>query len=235
MRKTYLYETHMHTREGSACATATGQEMVRAHIKAGYAGMIVTDHFFNGNTAIPKDLPWDVRVDLFCRGYEHALEEAKGTDFHVFFAWEYTYHGTDFLTYGLDKDFLLKHPDILEWSPEEYFDIVHENGGFIVHAHPFREAFYIDKIRLFPEYIDAVEVINASHLDPIFDERALRFAQENSLLQTAGSDLHHWQDICGAGMAFEYEIKSMEDFIKSVKGEDYTLVKGFSERINSEQ
>ena len=96
MRKTYLYETHMHTREGSACAHCHWAGDGRGTYKGRYAGMIVTDHFFNGNTAIPKDLPWDVRVDLFCRGYEHALEEAKGTDFHVFFAWEDTYHGTDF-------------------------------------------------------------------------------------------------------------------------------------------
>lgn len=228
MRKTFLYETHMHTREGSACATATGQEMVRAHIKAGYAGMIVTDHFFNGNTAVPHDLPWEVRVELLYKGYENALEEAKGTDFHVFFGWEYTYHGTDFLTYGLDKDFLLAYPDLLQWSPEKYFDIVHEHGGFIVHAHPFREAFYIEKIRLYPEHVDAVEVINSSHLDSKFDERALKYAQEHSLLQTAGSDLHHWEDINGAGMAFEFEIKSIQDFIKAVKRKDYTLVKGFN-------
>ena len=45
MKKTYKYETHLHTREGSACASATGGEMVRAHIEAGYSGMIVTDHF----------------------------------------------------------------------------------------------------------------------------------------------------------------------------------------------
>ena len=46
MKKTYKYETHVHTKEGSACASGTGQEMVRAHIEAGYSGMIVTDHFF---------------------------------------------------------------------------------------------------------------------------------------------------------------------------------------------
>ncbi len=228
MKKTFLYETHLHTREGSACATASGQEMVRAHIKAGYAGMIVTDHFFNGNTAVPSDLPWEIRVELLYKGYENALEEARGTGFHVFFGWEYSYHGTDFLTYGLDKDFLLAHPDILEWSPEEYFDIVHEHGGFIVHAHPFREAFYIEKIRLYPDHVDAVEVINSSHLDPKFDERALKYAQEHSLLQTAGSDIHHWEDLNGAGMAFEFEIKSIQDFIKAVKRKDYTLVKGFN-------
>ena len=225
MKKTYKYETHTHTREGSACATATGQEMVRAHIEAGYSGMIITDHFFNGYTAVPKGLSWETRVELFCKGYEHALEEAHGTHFHVFFGWEYTYYGTDFLTYGLGKDFLLEHPDILSWSIEEYFDRVHENGGFISHAHPFREAPYIETIRLFPEYVDAIEVINASHEDPKFDEKALRFAEQHSLIMTAGSDSHHTDGLFGGGMEFDDEIKSIKEFIEAVKRREYILFK----------
>lgn len=224
MRKRYKYETHMHTVEASGCASATGREMVRAHIDAGYAGMIVTDHFFNGNTAVPDDLPWDQRVDLFCSGYENAVEEARGTGFRVFFAWEYTYHGTDFLTYGLGKDFLLAHPDMMSWGLKEYFNIVHDHGGFISHAHPFREASYIDTIRLFPEYVDAVEVINSSHGDPRFDKKALKFAKEHSLLQTAGSDTHHIDTLNGAGMEFDFEIKSIEEFIEAIKAGEHTLV-----------
>jgi histidinol phosphatase-like PHP family hydrolase len=227
----YKYETHMHTREVSACATATGQEMVRAHIEAGYSGMIVTDHFFNGNTSVPDNLPWKVRVDLFCRGFDNAVEEAKGTGFHVFFGWEYTYYGTDFLIYGLGKDFLLDHPDMLSWSIEDYFHIVHTSGGFISHAHPFREASYIDKIRLFPEHVDAVEVINASHDDPRFDERALAYAEKHSLIQIAGSDTHHIDGLWGSGMEFDYEITSIDEFIEAVKYDRGTLLPGRDRRM----
>ena len=49
----YKYETHMHTAEASACATSTGAEMARAHKEAGYTGIFITDHFFNGNTTVP--------------------------------------------------------------------------------------------------------------------------------------------------------------------------------------
>ena len=71
--KEYLYETHMHTAEASACATGTGAEMVRAYAEFGYSGVIITDHFFNGNTSIPEYLPWEKRIELFCKGYENAL------------------------------------------------------------------------------------------------------------------------------------------------------------------
>ena len=42
----YVYETHMHTSEASACAGSTGTQMARAYKAAGYTGIIVTDHFF---------------------------------------------------------------------------------------------------------------------------------------------------------------------------------------------
>ena len=46
--------------------------------------------------------------------------------------------------------------------------IVRENGGYIVHAHPFREkanAYSIDMIRLMPRDVDAVETYNAHSTD----------------------------------------------------------------------
>ena len=68
----FLYETHVHTAESSACAHDTGAKMARAYKDAGYAGMIITDHFFYGNTAVDRSLPWSEWVERFCLGYEHA-------------------------------------------------------------------------------------------------------------------------------------------------------------------
>ena len=223
----YLYETHMHTAEASACATGSGAEMVRAYKALGYSGVIVTDHFFNGNTAIPGYLPWEKRVELFCRGYENALEEGKKCGFHVFFGWEYTYDGTDFLTYGLGKDFLLEHPDIIDWPVEKYLKVVREHGGFVVHAHPFREAYYITKIRLYPHDVDAVEVVNASHRNPRFNERAREYAEKHGLLILSGSDAHHTDCIFRGGMAFDREIRTIQEFIEVVKSKKgYRLLPG---------
>ena len=70
MEKLYKIETHMHTSQGSACAVSTGEEMARAHKAAGYDAIIITDHFFGGNTTVPRDLPWERRIDLYCAGYD---------------------------------------------------------------------------------------------------------------------------------------------------------------------
>ena len=113
----YKYETHMHTAEASACATSTGAEMARAHKEAGYTGIFVTDHFFNGNTTVPRELPWQERVARFCLGYEHAKQEGDKIGLQVFFGFEYAYHGAEFLVYNLDKNWLLHHENIDLRSP----------------------------------------------------------------------------------------------------------------------
>ena len=213
----YKYETHMHTKEASACAGSTGAEMVRAYYRAGYSGIIITDHFFNVNSCIPDHLPWEERVELFCRGYENALREASKLDFRVFFGWEYADDGAEFLTYGLGKDFLLKYPDMLSWPIEKYLRVVREHGGFVSQAHPYREAWYIKQIRVFPEHVDAIEVRNTSHMDPKFDERALELANKYNLYHTGGSDSHFADLLPGGGMEFDCELFTIEDFIRAVK------------------
>ena len=71
----YLYETHMHTSEGSKCGQYPAVEMVRAYKEAGYAGVMVTDHNWGGNTAVDRSLPWEEWLDKFFMGYHNAKAE----------------------------------------------------------------------------------------------------------------------------------------------------------------
>lgn len=218
----FLYETHMHTSEASACAVNTGAEMARAYKAAGYTGIIITDHFFYGNTAVDRNLPWRQWVERFCLGYEHAREEGERIGLQVFFGWESGYGGPEFLIYGLDKAWLLEHPEIRDATVEEQMKLVHEGGGIISQAHPYREASYISEIRTFPDCVDAVEGINASHSSrekkerhPEYNERALVYAGEHGLPLTAGSDQHSTQMLWG-GMVFPRKLTDIDDFGRAV-------------------
>lgn len=218
----FLYETHMHTSEASACAVNTGAEMARAYRAAGYTGIIITDHFFYGNTAVDRKLPWRQWVERFCLGYEHAREEGERIGLQVFFGWESGYQGTEFLVYGPDKNWLLEHPEIRDATVEEQMKLVHEGGGIISQAHPYREASYIREIRTFPDCVDAVEGINASHSSrekkerhPEYNERALEFAGEHGLPLTAGSDQHSTLMLWG-GMVFPRRLTDIYDFGRAV-------------------
>jgi len=223
----YLYETHMHTSEGSGCGHNSGAEMARAYAEGGYTGIIVTDHFFYGNTAPDRLLPWREWVEQFCLGYEHARAEGEKCGLQVFFGWESCYEGTEFLVYGLDKEWLFSHPEIRDASVEEQFELVHAGGGIVSHAHPFREASYIPKIRLFPAYVDAVEGVNARHTGstarclghPEYNDLALSYAGEHHLPLTAGSDQHDTEMVYG-GMVFSRRLEDIHDFIRAVMAEE---------------
>lgn len=230
----YLYETHLHTSEASACGASTGQEMARACKEYGYTGIFVTDHNWGGNTAVDRSLPWDEWVNEFCKGYENAKAEGDKIGLDVFFGYEAGFHATEFLLYGIDKEWMLANPCIRQADIEEQYRLVHANGGMVIHAHPYREEGYIPEVRLFPEWVDGVEGVNAmhsnshskAHNNPEFDKRAISYAREHKLPMTAGSDIHA-TNLLGAGVAFKRKLASPADYIKAVlSGEDYVLTNG---------
>lgn len=211
----YLYETHLHTSEGSACGHVSGAEMARLYKAAGYTGIVVTDHFWGGNTAIDRHLGWEDWVNAFCRGYENAKEEGERIGLQVFFGWESGYNATEFLIFGLDKQWLLDHPEIRDCTVEQQHELVHRGGGIVIHAHPFREAPYIKEIRLFPDHVDGVEGINAGNRNPEWNAKAMAYAAEHELPITAGSDQHS-RDLIGGGMAFSRRIEDIHDLCRAI-------------------
>jgi hypothetical protein len=199
----------------------SGNDLVLFYKNLGYTGLFISDHFFNGNTTVPRDLPWNERIELFYKGYEAAFSAGKEHGLDVFFAWEYTYMGSDFLTYGLDKQWLLDHPDCDKISPGEYFDAAHADGAFIVHAHPFRMAGYISCMSLFPDKVDGVEVINSSMTDEV-NERGEWYAETYNLLKLVGSDTHFTNKNYLSAMIFDTQLDSPRKFIELVKNKKYS-------------
>ncbi len=196
--------------------------MARAHKEAGYTGMILTNHNWGGNTAISREHSWHDFLDEFFAPFYPAKEWGDANDFQVFPGYEAGYDGTEFLIYGIEIDWMYDHPEIREASVAEQFDIIHSGGGIVVHAHPFREAFYIKEIRLFPEYVDAVEGVNAAHCpwsgyddNRSYNEKALNYAREIGKVITGGSDTHS-TSLLGGGMAFERKLSDIHDFTRTV-------------------
>jgi hypothetical protein len=193
---TFKYETHLHTAEASACGTSLGAEYISVYKKLGYDGIFVTDHFFGGNTAVSHELDWQERIELYCKGYENALAEAErqnkadGGNFKVFFGLEQTFEGDDYLIYGLDKNWLIDHPDIEKMSHQQLFDAVNRENGLMVQAHPFRLRDYMQAIHVHPREVHAVEIYNAGNR-PSENELAELYASQYKFPVTSGSDIHN--------------------------------------------
>ena len=213
----YRYETHLHTAPVSKCATATIEESLRQYKDLGYDGVFVTNHFLDGSLNIDRNAPYEERLNFFFSDYEKGLEIGKELGIKVFCGAEMNYGGTDFLVYGLDKQWYLAHPEIMEMEKSEELRFLKENGALIIHAHPFREASYIDHIRLYPRSIDGVEVINACRTD-LENKMARQYAENYELIPFAGSDNHHAAKHKKlAGVCCEEPIQDVQDFIAKVK------------------
>jgi hypothetical protein len=202
--------------------------MAIAHKEAGYTGIIVTDHFFYGNTAVDRELPWQDWVHQYCAGYRDALAVSKEIDLDVFFGWESGYNGTEFLVYGLDEEWLMKHPEIKDATVKEQYELVHNDGGIVFQAHPYREEYYIPEVRLFPDDVDGIEVFNASNKltdgRDLYNEKAAQYAIEHDFPTTCGSDIHCNVPLM-SGTAFNRRLTGIHDFIDMVMSRNCEMIK----------
>lgn len=219
----FKYEMHCHTAEVSACARTPAADMVDFYKSLGYTGLVITDHFLNGNTVVPRDIPWRERVEQFMVGYNKAKARGDEIGLDVFFGWEFSFgFGSDFLTYGLDGKWLLDHPDCDKLHINQFCDLAHSDGGYVAHAHPFREAVYIDIIRLTPRKVDAVETINANRTD--FENRmADQYADNYELTKICGSDNHIGPQPRYAALELDFRAKSLGEIIDAVRAGKHTI------------
>ena len=219
----YLCETHLHTSEGSACASMSGAQQAESYKAAGYDAIFVTDHFFNGNTAVTEFDGWQDRVEKYCRGYENARAVGERIGLKVFFGLEYSYRGADLLVYGIDKEWLKSHDEIMSLSCEQFCGLVRAEGGYLVQAHPFRQASYLREIRLLINYADAVEVYNGGNRRQEYNDRAMWYARQFGMPITAGGDNHHSSDV-KSGVMSEYPINTPQDYIELVRNGSPKLI-----------
>lgn len=228
----FIYETHLHTRGASACGITEPEDYIDVYKRAGYAGIIITDHFFNGNCGVDRSLPWNEMVEKYCSGYERAKKASEGKDFDVFFGIEFNFAGDEYLLYGLDKEWLLKHPEVMGVSHQQLFDMVNEAGGLMIQAHPFRKRDYIKTINLHPECVHGLEIYNAGN-KPEENAKALLLAEETNLPVTSGSDMHNADLIENyirdksfkpGGVIFKERLTSIFDYVKGIKNREHEII-----------
>ena len=226
----YRYETHCHSAQCSLCAKSSAQALVYAYQKAGYAGLVLTDHFIFGNTAVPHDLPWDERMKRYYAAYLDAKAVADPLDFDVIFAIEHAYgDGKEVLIYGVELDFLLANPDIPELTLDALVDRVHEAGGIVIQAHPFRDRYYVNMaVGPRTDIVDGIEVYNACN-KPGEDVQALALLEQQDFIVTSGGDIHKDTDerIGHAGVVLPHRVRTSKEFADALKDRKHGfMIKG---------
>ncbi|MBQ3055363.1 MAG: histidinol-phosphatase [Oscillospiraceae bacterium] len=212
----YRYETHLHTYPVSRCAKAGVRETLDFYKSLDYDGVFLTNHFLDGNINLDRDLSFEKQMEFYLSDYEEALAYGKEIGLRVFFAPEISYAGTDFLIYGFLPQWYLDHPEILEMDKRSELEFLMAEGATVIHAHPYREADYIDHIRLYPRSVHGVEVLNTCRTD-LENQMAEAYATAYGLLRFAGSDNHFGSGMKRlAGMCSETPIRDERDFAERV-------------------
>ena len=224
----YRYETHCHTSPVSQCGKASVEDTVGFYHRIGYDGIFITNHFLDGNiNSVVREMHYAEQIDYYFSDYEKAAKLGERIGIRVFPGVELSYKGTDFLIYGLEKEWYRAHPEIMAMKKTEELPFLMEAGALVIQAHPYREAFYIDHIRLFPRSVHGVEVINSSQAWEA-NEITEVYAKQYGLLETCGSDNHWGSEVFSklrekgyrpeiAGMSSDTPIDSVQDFIAQVR------------------
>lgn len=226
----YKFEIHLHTNNCSDCSVSSPEEMLLAAKEHGYSGIVITNHFFHGNTAIDRSLSWEDFVGAYKEDYLQAKAVGGKLGITVFFGLEEVYEpGKEMLIYGIEPEVFQKHPEFNTMSIKEKINFIHRNRGICVCAHPFRKRPYIPNPDREPDQklFDGVEGFNLAN-PPEENEKAMVYAINHNKIILSGSDTHNAQNFGNAGIAFEKPIKNYSDFIKRIKKGKFRLITPFS-------
>lgn len=215
-RRTYRYETHLHTYPVSKCAHKGVREALLFYKKLGYDGVFITNHFIDGNINMDRSSPYEALINFYFSDYEEGVKIGEEIGISVFCGVELSYKGTDFLVYGLDKEWFLSHSEICDMKKSQQLQLFRDNGALVIQAHPFREASYIDHIRLFPRCVDGVEIYNGGCTE-FENEMAERYADQYSLLHFSGTDFHGVKKKYLCGIETQKIITDVNDFVDIIK------------------
>ncbi|MBQ6848353.1 MAG: PHP domain-containing protein [Clostridia bacterium] len=222
----YKFEIHLHTNNCSACALSSSKEMIDAAVKKGYSGIVITNHFYHGNTCVDRNATWQNFVGTYIEDYEDAKEYGEEKNITVFFGLEEGFApGKEMLIYGVEPECFLNHPEFIMMSAREKSDFVHECGGICICAHPFRNRRYIPDPHTppDPDLFDGIEGFNLANKAEE-NEKAFIFGLNNKKIIVSGSDTHQKENFGNAGIAFYEPVTDYKVFIDKIKKSDFELI-----------
>ena len=188
-----LIDVHAHASEISRCCKANSYEVLTAAREAGIDGIALTNHYAKKYI---KDGDPAGFAKRYVEAYYNTKKLGEEMGMPVFFGIEVSVEYQNYvhmLVYGVDTDFILKNPEIYDYSLEKLSRTVHENGGVLVQAHPFRgkEGVFAEELLQDVRFIDALE-INSHLLYPEGHKFDLlsKIAYDAGIILTSGGDYH---------------------------------------------
>ena len=187
-----LIDLHIHEKQFSKDSFLALEEIVEISKEKGLDAICITDHDSMGLR-------------------EYAAEYTKKTGFPIFVGIEFYSLQGDILAFGIDS-----YPEE-RVSAQEFIDYVHEQGGVVIAAHPFRHnrRGLEDNLATL-KGVDAIEILNGSTM-PDATMMAVQYAKKYGFATTGGSDCHYPHKVGTCVTYFEDPIRTMDELVAAIK------------------
>lgn len=225
------WETHLHTKKGSGCGQVSTRNVAKIYAKAGYTGIVVTNHFNLTNFRTyykGRKINW---VSRFLKEYRSLKKHCAKYGIKVLLGLEMCLAGDEYtkekpeyselLVYGVTPDELDDFGlNILYRTQKDFFDLCNQNGWICGQSHPFRT----DNVKQLDfTLMHFLEAYNGHVRHDNRNDLAAQTAEKFNLIPIGGSDFHKPEDF-GCGLLFpdDLKINTEKDFARAVlsgKGE----------------
>ncbi|RLB37393.1 MAG: hypothetical protein DRH20_07845 [Deltaproteobacteria bacterium] len=201
-----VFDIHLHTRNYSGCSSIEAEDLVRRAEELGLDGIALTDHGIRW----PED-----RVE--------ALREACGVhDLVIIPGQEITcYNGSwkregDFLVFGV-KESLGSG-----LSARELINLVHEQGGVVIAAHPYKrsrrgDTYYGVGDGMADLDVDCIEALHPEHDDAAIQKVRAFAESRGGIPLTGGSDAHELSMVGACTTLFHAPVTCEQDFVDALR------------------
>jgi predicted metal-dependent phosphoesterase TrpH len=200
-----VLDLHIHTRRYSGCSNIDPALLLKRAKKAGLDGIALTEHGIRWRDEDIEELRRKSRID--------DLVVIPGQEVACYWR-QFQFQG-EFLVFGYPKSLGSSH------AIEEVTKLVHEEGGIVIAAHPFRKsqpegAYYGAGKDIFRYDMDGLEILH-----PSYDEESRKLAREAmdrlGIAGTGSSDAHDLKDVGIMRSYFEDAITDTEALCNAIR------------------
>ena len=165
-------------------------------------------------------------LDLVCiANHDIITKDFPTSRINILIGCEITTRDGHLLTFGLTEEIPRK------LSVEESIELVKEQGGITIGAHPFRNIEHVDTTatelgfhdKIFNIKLDAIEVKNGRNTKHE-NTQAKKANEILKLPEVGGSDAHTVEEIGNVKMVSRNPIENIDDLIKSIKNRDLRII-----------
>lgn len=203
-------ELHCHSFPVSACGDFSAAETVEFYKQAGATSMVITNHL-NPHW---MDRSPETRAYEYLSDYKIAKQTA-GTDINIILGVEIRFPESynDYLVYGVEESDIEHFISLIPYGIENFYKEAKTEKNIILQAHPFRKNMELAPLNS----IDGIETMNMHPNHHAKPSVAFKYAKENNLLVSGGSDFHHKGHQALCLMRTEKEMKTSFDVAEVLK------------------